>query len=393
MIVVGIIVVALVLLIAQPWSQYPPIGMFSTFEPETRSHSFRNMDDIYPHVIIPASTAPMPFPSMASSLELQYEFDGEAHSLNEYLTRTESTSLLVIKDGTIVHERYLNGAEQTSRFTSWSVAKSFVSTLIGMARDEGLIASVEDKVSIYLPELTGTAYGNARVKDLLQMSSGVDFTESYGTTGGNTAFATSSVQVMLNKAWVLGIGLDGQLDGYSKFEEPGTRFYYRSSDTHVLSAIVRRLYNKPLEEIVSEKIWQPLGMESLASWNTAVDVPIGFCCLNVTSRDYAKLGSLFLNDGLWHGKQLVSAQWVNEATVPSDAHVEPENVYGHRGYQYQWWVPNDYDGEFFANGIWGQVIWVSRKNNIVIVRTATDPRFRENTPETIAVMRAIANNY
>ena len=390
---VAIIVAAFVLLLTQPWSQYPPIAMMATFDAETRSHNFRNMDDIYPHVAMPAATTPMPYPEMATDLEMQYNFNGEELDLSAYLERTESTSLLVIKNGTIVHERYLNGADQASRFTSWSVAKSFVSTLIGMARDEGLIASVEDTVSTYLPELTDTAYGNARIKDLLQMSSGVDFSESYGSTGGNTALAMSSVQIMLNKAFVLGIGLDGQLGNYAKMEDAGTRFYYRSSDTHVLSAIVRRLYDKPFEEILSEKIWQPLGMESLASWNTAEGVPIGFCCLNAVSRDYAKLGSLFLNNGNWHGEQLLSHNWVNEATIPSDPHVQPENTYGHRGYQYQWWVPDNYDGEFFANGIWGQVIWVSRKQNMVIVRTATDPKFREHTPETIAVMRAISNNF
>lgn len=388
-ITVAALFIVVVLLITQPWSDYPASGMLSVFNADTRSHNFRNMDELLPGVAIAPSTTPTPYPVALAPQELMYDFDGETRSVSSFLERTEGTSLLIIKDGTIVQEEYLNGAEQTSRHTSWSVAKSFVSTLIGIARDEGLINSVEDKVSQYLPELEGSAYGAARVKDLLQMSSGVDFTESYGAAGGNTVLATSSVQVMLNKAWILGFSLDGQLAGYAKLEEPGTRFYYRSSDTHVLSAILRRIYNKPFEDILDEKLWQPLGMTSNASWNTAADIPVGFCCLNATSRDYAKLGSLFLNNGNWHGKQIVSKKWVDEATIPSSSHVQPENARGNRGYQYQWWVPKDYDGEFFANGIWGQSIWVSRKHNMVIVTTATDPKFRANMTEKIAVMRAI----
>jgi len=384
------LLLALILFVTRPWSDYPILGMLGTFDAETRAENFRNMDDVYPHIIVPASDAPMPFVDHPIPLNLRYRFQGQDHSVDEFLARTESTSLLVIKDGKLLHEEYLNGAGRDSRFTSWSVAKSFVSTLIGMARDEGLIKSVEDSVSTYMPELKGTAYGNARVRDVLQMSSGVDFSESYGSTGGNTALAFSSVQRMLYKGWILGMSLDEQLAGYDQIEEPGTRFYYRSSDTHLLSALLRRIYDKPFEDLLAERIWQPLGMESFASWSTAAGQPIGFCCLNATARDYAKLGQLFLSDGNWHGTQLVSRDWVREATVPSHDHVQPANVYGHRGYQYQWWVPKDYDGEFFANGIWGQVIWVSRANGVVIVRTATDPRFRENTPEMIAVMRAIA---
>ncbi len=387
------LILAVILLITQPWSAYPASAMLSIFSPETRSHNFRNMDEILPSVAIAPSKTPTPYPEAYAPQELMYEFEGETRSVSSFLERTEGTSLLIIKDGAIVQEEYLNGANQASRHTSWSVAKSFISTLIGIARDEGLIKSLEDKVSVYLPELEGTAYGAARVKDLLQMSSGVDFTESYGKTGGTSSLPTSSVQIMLNKAWILGLSLDGQLADYAKIEEPGTRYYYRSADTHVLSAIVRRVYNKPFEDILSEKLWQPLGMTSNASWNTAANIPVGFCCLNATSRDYAKLGSLFLNDGNWHGQQIVSAAWVTEATIPSDDHVQPENVDGNRGYQYQWWVPKDYDGEFFANGIWGQSIWVSRKHNMVIVTTATDPSFREHTPEKIAVMRAICASF
>lgn len=390
---VGGLLITVVLLITQPWSAYPASGMLSVFNSETRSSNFRNMDTLLPSVAIAPSRTPFPYPEALAPQDLMYDFDGETRSVSSFLERTEGTSLLVIKDGTIVQEDYLNGAGQSSRHTSWSVAKSFVSTLIGIARDEGLIKSVDDKISTYLPELSGSAYGAARVKDLLQMSSGVDFTENYGKPGGNTVLAMSSVQVMLNKAWILGFSLDGQLAGYEKLEEPGTRFYYRSSDTHVLSAILRSLYSRPFEEILAEKLWQPLGMTSKASWGTAAGTPVGFCCLNATTRDYAKLGSLFLNNGRWNGKQIISKTWVDEATIPSDAHVQPINARGNRGYQYQWWVPKDYDGEFFANGIWGQSIWVSRKHNMVIVTTATDPNFRANMSEKIAVMRAISASF
>ncbi|MGY8985128.1 MAG: serine hydrolase domain-containing protein [Sphingomonadales bacterium] len=383
--------VFLALLITQPWSKYPVlINMFGAFDAETRSQNFRNMETLLPHVLIKPSTNPFQYSVNITPINLTYEFNGEVRSVPDFLERTESSSLLIIKNKEIIFENYLNGADQSSLHTSWSVAKSFISTLIGIALDGGLISSVEDKVSKYLPELENSAYGSASIKDVLQMSSGVDFTESYGATGGNTALAISSVQIMLNKAWILGISLDNQLSGFGKFEDPGERFYYRSSDTHVLSAIIRRVYEEPLEDILFKKIWQPLGMEYEANWSTAARIPIGFCCLNTTSRDFAKLGSLYLNNGFWNGNKIVSETWINQATAPSSQHTEPENIGGHRGYGYQWWVPRNYDGEFFANGIWGQVIWVSKKHNVVIVRTATDPEFRGNIVEMIAVMRALS---
>jgi CubicO group peptidase (beta-lactamase class C family) len=147
---------------------------------------------------------------------------------------------------------------------------------------------------------------------------------------------------------------------------------------------------EPVENYLSEKLWKPLGMEADAWWSTdGAGTPIGFCCLNAVLRDYAKLGSLFLNKGMWQGKQIVSEAWVLRATRPSKPHLEPENVYGERGYQYQWWVPDGYDGEFLAMGIWGQYIWISEKDNVVIARTSVDPSFRNHTGETIAVFREL----
>ncbi|GHF15090.1 hypothetical protein GCM10017044_06540 [Kordiimonas sediminis] len=387
-----VLFVGLVVFYFQPWSDYPPSTLASTFEPDKRVENFRNMDTLYPYVSVPKGDTVFEYPEAMQPLGNSYTYDGESKKLNSFFDKTQTTGLLVIKDGTIIHEMYRLGETRASKHTSWSVAKSFVSTLIGMAIEDGLIQSVEDRVEIYVPDLVGTAYGAATIEDVLQMSSGVDFSESYGEAGSNTAFNFSDAQKVLYRTWLLGDSLDDILAGYEKLEDPGERFYYRSSDTHILSWILREVTGKPVEQYLSEKLWKPLGMEADAYWSTdGVGTPIGFCCLNAVLRDYAKLGSLYINGGVWNGQQLISEDWVKRATRPSKPHLEPEHVGGNRGYQYQWWVPKDYDGEYIAMGIWGQYIWVSEKAGVVIARTSVDPAFRNHLDETIAVFRAITD--
>ena len=389
---IGVILFAFALFWYQPWSDFSPAGMNRTFQPDERVHHFRNMEDLYPSTTISGGPYRHSWPRRDGGLKVTYGFRGEQRTLDDFLARVDGTGLLVIRDGTILHERYRLGEDKDSRHTSWSVAKSFVSTLVGMAVDDGLITSVTDRVDAYIPELKGTAYGAARIRDLLQMSSGVDFFESYGEPGSNTSMQFSDAQKILYRTWGFGTPLNDILTGYGKKEEPGTRFEYRSSDTHVLAWLVSSVMEKPFAQIVEDRLWKPLGMEADATWlldGSETGNPIGFCCLNATLRDFARLGELYRLGGVWNGQRLLSQQWIRAATVPDADHVQPENVYGTRGYQYQWWVPAGYDREYLAMGIWGQYIWVDEKAGVVIARTSVDPNFRLNTEETIVVFRAI----
>ncbi len=386
------IFITLVLFWYQPWATFSPSGMIRTFQPDERVHHFRNMEKLYPWVWIRGAEDRHAWPQNAGPLELSYNFKGEERKLDDFLARLQVTGLLVIKDGTVLHERYLQGESKDSRHTSWSVAKSFVSTLVGMAIDDGLIKSVDDRMDHYIPALKNTAYGAARIKDVLQMSSGVTFYESYGAPNSNTSFAMSDAQTVLYRTWIFGEPLNDILAAYDKKEEPGTRWEYRSSDTHMLAWLVTTVMKKPFHTLVEERLWKPLGMEADATWlldGSDEGIPVGFCCLNATLRDFARLGELYRLGGVWNGKRLLSQSWIKEATIPDADHVMPKNVYGTRGYQYQWWVPKDYDREYIAIGIWGQYIWVDEKAGVVIARTSVDPNFKLNTEESIVVFRAI----
>jgi CubicO group peptidase (beta-lactamase class C family) len=240
-----------------------------------------------------------------------------------------------------------------------------------------------------VPELQGTAYGNARIIDVLQMSSGVDFAEVY-------ADKFSDINKLFYKTFIFGQSINDAVAERAFDREPGTKFHYISSDTQVLTWVLSKAVGKSLVEFAQEQLWEPLGMESDAWWNTDFHAAeLGYCCLNAVLRDYGRFGQLYLQKGAWKGRQLLPADWVVNATRPSKPHLEPgANGTGDplRGYQYQFWVPLNYDKEYFAAGIWGQYIWVSEKDNVVIVRTSVDPIWSQHLAETIAVNREIAKS-
>jgi CubicO group peptidase (beta-lactamase class C family) len=389
------LVITATLTFYQPWAEYSPADMNRTFLADERVENFRNMDKLYPSQLIRKAGKTHQWPNQSKPLEFSYQFDGKTIALSDNLERTNTTGLIVIKDGVIIHEQYRLGETKDSLHTSWSVAKSFVSTMVGMAIDDGLIASVDDQVQKYIPELSDKAYGQATIKDVLQMSSGVDFFESYGAAGSNTALAFSDVQKVSYASWLFGQNINKLVGAYGKKEEPGTRWEYRSGDTQILGWLVEKVMQKPFAQIIEQRIWQPMGMESDANWivdGSDERSAITFGFLNATLRDFARLGELYRLGGTWDGQQLLSKEWILEATTPDRDHVQPENVRGYRGYQYQWWVPKDYDREYFASGIWSQHIWVDEKRGVVIARTAVDPNFTANMNENVEMLRAISSH-
>lgn len=375
------------LALLRPWAEHPPLGLLSLFDPDVRVENFRAMERIMPARRIAASEAPFRFAREERPLEVRYEFEGETRTLESFLERVSATGLLVVKDDVIVTERYFQGATEQTRFTSWSIAKSFVSTLVGMALLDGRIASLDDPISRYAPALEQTAYAGVPIEHVLQMSSGVDFDERYATK-------TSDINLFFAKLFVLGRRADDVIADYGRERPSGEVFHYVSLDTHVLGYMLRELYGRSLASLVEERIWKPLGMEHDALWNLdAVEGDeIGFCCLNATLRDYAKLGRLYLNGGEWEGRRLLPEGFTVRATRPSAPHLEAGASpygYGKRGYQYQWWSPEAPEGEYFAAGVWGQYVYVSEPDRLIVVRTSVDPHFRAHQDESIAVFRAI----
>jgi CubicO group peptidase (beta-lactamase class C family) len=381
-----ILLAALAAYFFQPWSAHSPAVMTKLFSPETRVENHRNMKRIFPWRDIAASPKPFVFAKKETALPTEFQFEGAPRKLEDFLGRTQTSSFVVIKNGAIVSERYFLGANETSQFTSWSMAKSFLSTMIAMAIKDGSIKSLDDKAEIYVPELKGKAYGDVSIRHLLQMSSGIKFDETY-------ANQFSDINLLFYRVFLFGSKITDVVSGYDREVPAGTRFQYVSSDSQVLAWVLAKATGMPLTQFLQTRIWAPLGMENSAFWSVEREggSEVAYCCLNATARDFAKLGQLFLDQGRWGNQQLLPDGWVQEATRPSQPYLQPgATPQKIRGYQYQWWVPENYEGEYFANGVWGQMMWVSEKHKVVIVKTSVDKEYRANLPETIAAMRAIS---
>jgi CubicO group peptidase (beta-lactamase class C family) len=378
-----------VLGLVRPWADYSPLGLMTLFDPDVRVENFRSMDRLMPATTVHAPGAPFRFSRAERPLEVRYEFEGEERTLEQFLERASATGLLVVKDDAVVTERYFQGADERTTFTSWSVAKSFVSTLVGMTLGEGLIESLDDPISRYAPELEESAYAGVPIRHVLQMSSGVDFDERYDRR-------TSDINTFFAKIFALGRRAESVIFDFGRDGPSGEVFHYVSLDTQALGLMLRRIHGKSLATLLEERIWKPLGMEHDARWNVDTEaeggVELAFCCLNATLRDYAKLGRLYLRGGDWNGERLLPEGWTTEATRPSSPHLLPGASpygYGRRGYQYQWWSPENPEGEYFAAGVWGQYVYVSEPDRLIIARTSVDPDFRPHMEESVAVFRAI----
>ena len=237
-------------------------AFFAVFAPQRSAEGFRSMDTAYPYHVIKRGGSVAELPRAPRKLDVTYTFADKQHTLDDLLTRCRTQGFLVIKDGKIVDERYFNGANDQSKFTSWSVAKSFTSTLVGLALADGRIKSLDEPVTNYLPELRGSGYERVPIKAILQMSSGVKFSEEYDKKD-------SDAMIMWRKT------MDEEsetLTDYAKSvgraEAPGTKFVYRSIDAAVLGMLVKRVTGNSLADTLSQGIWRPLGMEGDATWLT-----------------------------------------------------------------------------------------------------------------------------
>ncbi len=308
--------------------------------------------------------------------------------VTEFLDETATTSLLVLHDGSLVFEAYFLGTHAEDLRISFSMAKSFLSALFGIAVGEGDITSIDAPVTDYVAALKGSAYDGVVIRDVLNMASGVAFDEDY--------LAFNSDINKMGRVLALGGSMDDYAASLSERQRPaGSKREYVSIDTHVLSMVLRAATGQSLADYFAAKLWRPLQPESDAYYLTDGEgVAFALGGLNMTTRDYARFGELFRLGGQWHNQQLVPTDWVRESTTnnaPASATGSP------LGYGYQWWVPPDADGEFFAVGIYGQYIYVNPPRRTVIVKTSAHREFRSDGAAgigiklaTIEMFRAIA---
>ncbi len=274
-------------------------------------------------------------------------------SFDKYLEDNKTVAFIIIRNDTIQYEKYFKAYDKEGIVPSFSMAKSVTSILVGCAIDEGLIQSVDEPITNYIPELAISGFGKVTIKHLLQMTSGIKFNESYANPFGDAA------------SFYYGLNLRKKIGRMKLKSEPGKEFEYVSGNTQLLGLVLERsLKGKTITSYLQEKLWTPLGMEYDASWS--IDrkkdgLEKTFCCLNARAIDFAKIGRLFKNKGNWNGKQIVSEKWVEESTQldTTDGSVD--------FYQYQWWLPTPNE-DFMAEGILGQFVYVNPSKDLIIVR-------------------------
>ena len=351
------------------------------YDQDKIANNFLTMYQSFNASVIDASHQPFYFPKDAKSLPDSFEYDNHIVSTKSFIEDSQTTGLLVLKDGKIVYEDYWLGHAQEKQHISFSVAKSFVSALMGIAIEEGFVTSIEQAVTEYVPELVGSGYDGVSIKNVLQMSSGVAFNEDYGDFNSDIN--------RFSRATAFGTSLDDFSASLVREKKPGTYHHYVSIDTQVLGMVLTRATGKSLTHYLSEKIWQPLGMEHQAFWLTDdYDMELALGGLNVSLRDYAKLGWLYLNQGAWtdnqgNTQQIVPKQWVVDSITADAPHlVAGENNPASSstfGYGYQWWLPLGAEDEFSAQGIYNQYIYVDPDQKLVIVKNSANYRYTDKS--------------
>ena len=333
------------------------------------SHS--RLDEIFPGRLVARAAVPSPLHRAPVEPVITYRFEGVERTLDDYLARHPATGFLVARGDTILVERYQYGRRDTDRFTSWSMAKTITAMLVGIALEEGRIRSIDDKPQDYVPELAGTEYGRTSIRHLLTMSSGVKFVEEYTTRDDSFRLAADTFRNV-------GAGGPSAVTGYNeRLAPPGTRFYYASSETHVLGFVLRAVARRPVAVYLSDSIWRPMGAEADATWivdKTGQEAT--YCCVNAVLRDYARLALLLAHDGRLGDRQIIPRAWLLAATtVPTDTpYLKPEVATSFWGYGYQTWI---FPGErrmFALLGVRGQTIAVDPGAKLVMVHTAVRKR-------------------
>jgi CubicO group peptidase (beta-lactamase class C family) len=393
--IVGVLILVVVVAVAVFWKDIQEIrgamDYANTFDPDTIVENFRSLYKKYPSTTVKRSGPVYELPEKHRKLPETYVYEGETKKISDWIKHTDTTGLIVIKDGVVVFENYYDGNEKSTLSISMSVAKSFVSFLIGVALEEGQIVDLQDPVDTYAPELKGSGYEGVSLKNVLQMSSGIRFTEDYGDLKSDI--------VRLVVSFTTG-SLNEFIANLTNERKPGTFNQYVSADTQVLSMVLKGATNKSLTEYMQAKLWSHLGAEYNAKWLTDPDgTELAFGGLNAALRDYARFGLLYLNQGRnFQGKQLVPASWVDASVTPDAPHLMPgrDNPGSDwpMGYGYQWWIPENPQGDYTAIGIYGQFIYVHPGHNVVIAKTSAYVDYNNSGDEmefeSMEAFRAIA---
>ena len=331
--------------------------------PEMAVNTFRNIDRLFPTRTVPRASKPMPLPPAATPLTTVIFSDrGKRYDLDDYLELNRVTGLLVLKNGRIKLERYRFGNSDRTRWMSMSIAKSITSTLIGAALKQGYIGALSDSVTRYVPSLRGSAYEGVSVRDVLMMSSGVRWDETY-TDPRSDRRRLLEAQISQVPGSAMAV-----MRSLPRAAAPGTVNNYNTGETQVAEEIVRSAVGQPLATYLSERIWSKFGMEADANWwlDSSDGHEIGGSGFSATLRDYGRFGLFVLNGGIAAGEAILPEWWIREATSPKLLRGGAPLAYG-----YLWWTgttaASQRDGAYAARGLFGQFIYINPAAQAVIV--------------------------
>jgi CubicO group peptidase (beta-lactamase class C family) len=318
-------------------------------------HTMADLDDykIFPRRYINKSPLAEDWPVAKTR-----NFNSLSPALRRELEDLKSVALLIIKNDSIRYEEYWEGYNDSAYSNSFSMSKSYVNALIGISMKKGYIKSLDQKVSEFLPEFKEGDKSRITLRHLLTMSSGLNWTEEYMNplSSVSEAYYGDNIRKLIGDLTVT--------------EEPGKVFRYKGSDTQILAFVLEKISGKTLSKYVEQSLWHPLGSVHAAIWSLDHEdgTEKASCCLNSNAREFARLGQLYLNKGSWHGKNLISPDFIEASVAPMglpDKDGVKADYYG-----YQWWVVPEYKGMkiFYARGVGGQYIIVVPNHRMVIVR-------------------------
>jgi CubicO group peptidase (beta-lactamase class C family) len=334
-------------------TQYPSDQSLLFWPQELRTKTFQEMEKIERVRKVAAGDNRRTL-ALGETLALSWEFDGQQWDIDSYMQDQNAAGVVILQNGKVRAEEYRLGFDAEQKWTSFSVAKSFTSTLVGAAIKDGYIKSIDEPLTNYVPELKGSGYDGVTVKQILTMQSGVQWSEDYTDPNSDVAqFQTTPSIDGLDPTVVYMRDLKSEA-------EPGSRWQYNTGETNLIGVLVARATGKYLSDYLSEKIWQPYGMSDDAIWMlNEGGREISGCCISARVRDYAMLGMLALEGGVINGESIVPEDWFSAAgTKQADIGVPGF------GYGYQWWTTDD--GSYEAKGIFGQGIFIDESLGLVI---------------------------
>lgn len=327
-------------------------------DPGCRVGAFSSFETLFPSRAVARSEFASPLPRATAEPAITYRYENQVRTIDNYLNRHPVTGFLLAQDNKILIERYQYGRTHEHRLATFSMAKTVIGLLVGLAVDDGAIRSIEDPAETYAPELKGTEYGKTPVKALLTMTSGIAFDEDYANRASDIYMLA---RLTLEQSAAGSVGAVRLFD--RRIAEPGERFAYSSLDTVALGLVLQGATRRSIASYASERLWVPLGAEAAAAWTLdANGREIAYAYFHAVLRDWARLGLMLANNGVWAGRTIVPRRWIDAATSLDEW---PRRTYG-----YHVWI-SPYDrSRFLLSGLRQQYVLVDPKLKLVLVQTS-----------------------